>query len=107
MYDDIRKAGRFKIFKRTEGISTTDIIGRMLRASHIKLTQAEKDKGSELLSEAISTKRLAADEMELDKENAIKFKMLNSTRRIIQFSNKRNPTADDKIVYTAGGFDVL
>jgi ethanolamine-phosphate cytidylyltransferase len=28
-----RKAGKFKEIKRTEGVSTTDIVGRMLTAS--------------------------------------------------------------------------
>jgi ethanolamine-phosphate cytidylyltransferase len=26
----LRKAGRFKMFKRTEGVSTTDIVGKLL-----------------------------------------------------------------------------
>ena len=33
MYEDIQKAGRLKIYQRTDGISTTDIVGRMLRLS--------------------------------------------------------------------------
>ena len=27
---DIRNSGRFRVFKRTEGVSTTDIIGKLL-----------------------------------------------------------------------------
>jgi ethanolamine-phosphate cytidylyltransferase len=29
-YGCFKEAGRFKVFKRTEGISTTDIVGRLL-----------------------------------------------------------------------------
>ena len=32
-YDAIRDAGRLKIVKRTEGVSTTDFIGRLLSLS--------------------------------------------------------------------------
>ena len=28
--EELRKEGRFKMFKRTEGVSTTDIVGRLL-----------------------------------------------------------------------------
>jgi len=30
VYDEIRKAGRLKIIKRTEGVSATDTIGKLL-----------------------------------------------------------------------------
>ena len=29
-YKPFKEAGRFKVFKRTEGISTTDIVGKLL-----------------------------------------------------------------------------
>jgi glycerol-3-phosphate cytidylyltransferase-like family protein len=32
-YGCFKEAGRFKMFKRTEGISTTDIVGRLLLLS--------------------------------------------------------------------------
>ena len=32
-YDEMKKAGRLKIVKRTEGVSTTDFIGRLLTLS--------------------------------------------------------------------------
>lgn len=30
MYDEFRQVGRLKVFKRTQGVSTTDIVGRLL-----------------------------------------------------------------------------
>ena len=108
MYDDIRKANRFKVFKRTEGISSTDIVGRLLRASLGKMiaeekTNEEKREGYysnlSLVNEVLNSE---------DSTGNVKFKMLNSTRRIIQFSNKNKTTSkDDVIVYTSGAFDVL
>lgn len=35
-YGPFKEAGRFKLFKRTEGISTTDIVGRLLLLSKDK-----------------------------------------------------------------------
>lgn len=35
-YSPFKDAGRFKVFKRTEGISTTDIVGRLLSLSKDK-----------------------------------------------------------------------
>jgi len=32
MYENIRGEGRLKVFKRTEGVSTTDIMGKMIKA---------------------------------------------------------------------------
>ena len=39
IFDDVLAAGRMKIIKRTEGISTTDLVGRLLlctRGHHVK-----------------------------------------------------------------------
>lgn len=35
-YGKFKAAGRFKLFKRTEGVSTTDIVGRLLLLSKDK-----------------------------------------------------------------------
>merc|ERR1712226_692428 len=32
MYENIKNEGRLRVFKRTEGISTTDIMGKMIKA---------------------------------------------------------------------------
>jgi glycerol-3-phosphate cytidylyltransferase-like family protein len=38
-YGPFKEAGRFKVIKRTEGISTTDIVGRLLLLSKDKERQ--------------------------------------------------------------------
>ena len=79
-YDEIIAAGKMKIIKRTEGVSTTDIVGRILLMSKEHLAPTEvKQKTS----------------------------MLLTTRRIAEFSSRRAPTPEDKVVYMDGGFDMF
>ena len=77
-YAYAKSIGRFKLIKRTEGVSTTDIVGRMLlmsREHHIK-TQGPSS-------------------------------FLPTSRRITQFSSGRVPKPDDTIVYIAGSWDLF
>lgn len=114
MYAEIREAGRFKIFKRTEGISSTDIVGRMLTASYTKRLKHENEQENiqpqspglitstrDIMIQFDAHKNATAD------SDKVKFKMLNSTRRILQFSNNRNPTDEDTVVYVSGSFDMM
>ena len=79
-YDEIIAAGKMKIIKRTEGVSTTDLVGRILLLSKEHLGSADvKTKSS----------------------------MLLSTRRLAEFSSRRAPTAQDKILYMDGGYDMF
>lgn len=75
-YDAIFAVNKMKIVKRTEGVSTTDIVGRMLMLNSDHLRRGDDC-------------------------------MLTTTRRISEFSSRRTPTADDKVVYVDGGFDMF
>lgn len=80
----LKRAGRCKIFKRTEGISTTQIVGKLLLMTREPYSQLD------LLSSAQPEKY-----------------MLTTSRRISEFSNKREPRAEDSIVYMDGTFDLF
>ena len=86
-YQEIIDAGKFKVFKRTDGISTTDLVGRMLLC-----TREHQIRG-----------------VPVDAEDSSRAQMryLTTTRKILQFSNSRSPTPDDKIVYVDGSFDLF
>eukprot|EP00762_Andalucia_godoyi_P005363 ANDGO_06825.mRNA.1 Ethanolamine-phosphate cytidylyltransferase len=77
-YKRIRDAGKFKLIKRTEGISTTDLINRMLRLSENRAHETENNS------------------------------RLNATvRKIAQFSGeRRSAKKGDRIVYVQGAFDL-
>eukprot|EP00358_Blepharisma_japonicum_P006522 CAMPEP_0202940322 /NCGR_PEP_ID=MMETSP1395-20130829/389_1 /ASSEMBLY_ACC=CAM_ASM_000871 /TAXON_ID=5961 /ORGANISM="Blepharisma japonicum, Strain Stock R1072" /LENGTH=339 /DNA_ID=CAMNT_0049634741 /DNA_START=194 /DNA_END=1213 /DNA_ORIENTATION=+ len=84
-YADVRAAGKLKIIKRTEGISTTDMVGKMLLMTSNELVTSPPTQIS------ASTKT----------------QFLSTTRRINQFSTPKTPAPTDRIVYIDGAFDLL
>lgn len=85
-YLSLKTAGRFKVIKRTEGISTTAIVGKLLL-----MTQENKT--------SVSEPFIAND---LARQSTF----LATTRRILQFSNK-NVQMHGNIVYLDGAFDLF
>ncbi|CAG9335455.1 unnamed protein product [Blepharisma stoltei] len=85
-YSQLKTAGRFKIIKRTEGISTTMIVGKLLL-----MTMENKASVSEPFT--------ATDINH-------KSNFITTTRRISEFANRtRRP--EGKIVYVDGSFDLF
>lgn len=88
-YEEVKKAGKLKVIKRTEGISTTEMVKKML------LMSPDENENNELnqVSDPVKQYNLS--------------NFLASTRRIKQFCSGRYPKPDDKIVYIDGSFDLL
>ncbi|KAK8520490.1 hypothetical protein V6N13_031063 [Hibiscus sabdariffa] len=84
-----KKAGRYKQIKRTEGVSSTDIVGRILSSM--------KDNKN---SEGDSGKRQQSQRGQLSQ-------FLPTSRRIVQFSNGKGPGPNARIVYIDGAFDLF
>lgn len=90
-HEPVIKAGRFQTVPRTKAISTTNLIGRMLR-----LPKSELPEGfNESLSESF----------EGDSQSLHSY--IPTTHRIAQFSNTEEPKKDARIVYCDGTFDLL
>ena len=92
-YASVKKENLFCTVPRTKAISTTNLIGRMLRlpADHLP----------EGININISTlKRLAGDSSSLHS-------YIPTTHRISQFSSPKDPTPEDIIIYVDGTFDLL
>lgn len=87
-YEEVRNAGKLKIVKRTEGISTTEMVGKMLLMTGSEVKESEPEQVSNLVRKS-------------------KTSFLATTRRINQFSTSKIPNATDKIVYIDGSFDLL
>jgi ethanolamine-phosphate cytidylyltransferase len=92
-YHEVLDAGRMKIIKRTEGVSTTDFVGRLLTMTkhhHLPTDNKEKqsvDSGSQL-------KKIS--------------NFLTTTQRLVQFANvKSQIKGSSKIVYIDGSFDLF
>ena len=90
-YTDFKKYGRYLTVPRTKAISTTNLIGRMIR-----LPKEELPPGfdvSQLEDFAGTAQSLHT--------------YIPTTSRIAQFSNTKMPNYGDKIVYCDGTFDLL
>ena len=98
LYGDIIAEKRLRVFRRTEGISTTVIIGRLLLGMKDKFVKANDPE-------------LKKSYEELEKASNLQFgtmsTLLTTSYRISDFSNKKMPKSGDKVVYICGEFDVL
>lgn len=85
VYETAKKAGKFRTIPRTEGVSTTDILGRMLVQSKEHHLKAE------------SVGALGS-----------RSKFLTTTKLLQLFSsNLVSPTEDMRIIYIDGAWDMV
>lgn len=101
-YHIVKAAKRYKECKRTEGVSTTDLVGRMLLMTkqHQQMGEAEYRVGREH-SDSLGTDSSARSPW----TGVTQF--LPTTQKIMQFSSGLSPKAGDKIVYVAGAYDLF
>eukprot|EP00456_Euglypha_rotunda_P001784 TRINITY_DN1034_c0_g1_i9.p1 TRINITY_DN1034_c0_g1~~TRINITY_DN1034_c0_g1_i9.p1 ORF type:complete len:386 (+),score=73.88 TRINITY_DN1034_c0_g1_i9:147-1160(+) len=96
---EVKQAGKFKLIKRSEGVSTTDLVGRMILLSK---THFSTGLNSELQQQA---KEIASDPISGHHTTLSEF--LPTTRRVALFTDPKQPKDDDKIVFIYGGFDLF
>lgn len=101
-YHLVKAAGRYKEVQRTAGVSTTDLVGRMLLLTrqHFRRGQFEYDVAKEHSS------TMGQDSTARSPWTGCS-QFLPTTRKIIQFSDGKSPKPDDKVVYVAGAFDLF
>ncbi|MBA0583590.1 hypothetical protein Gorai_014441, partial [Gossypium raimondii] len=92
-----KKAGRYKQIKRTEGVSSTDIVGRILCS--VKDTEGGGDHTSTLLN-GDSGERCHSQRAQISQ-------FLPTSQRIVQFSNGKGPGPNARVVYIDGAFDLF
>jgi len=99
-YHLVKNAGRYREVKRTEGISTTDVVGRMLLMTkqHFKQGPEEYDVEPE------GSHRMSQDSSARSPWTRCS-QFLPTTQKIMQFSEGKEPNPGDRIVYVAGAFD--
>lgn len=90
-YAEMKRNNRFATVPRTKAISTTNIIGRMLRLPKEELPEGFD--ASQLSSFAGKASALHT--------------YIPTTHRIAQFSNCKEPKYGDRIIYVDGTFDLL
>ncbi|XP_063828237.1 ethanolamine-phosphate cytidylyltransferase isoform X2 [Ostrinia nubilalis] len=100
-YHLVKKAGRYREVLRTAGVSTTDLVGRML------LLTREHFKGDKEYSVALEhSNNLGTDSTARSPYTGCS-QFLPTTQKIIQFSSGLSPKPTDKVVYVAGAFDLF
>lgn len=101
-YHLVKAAGRYKEVERTRGVSTTDIVGRilLLTKEHFCRGEREYDVG-----------RRQSSSLGLDHTATVPFtacsQFLPTSRKIIQFSEGIEPKKGDVVIYVAGAFDLF
>lgn len=94
-YAAAKKAGRYKQIKRTEGVSSTDIVGRIM-SSLKEQKNCEDRSGTDVKPQ---------EECQSKVSHISQF--LPTSRRIVQFSNGKGPGPNARIVYIDGAFDLF
>lgn len=102
-YHLVKHAGRYKEVPRTQGVSTTEIVGRMLLAT--KTHHEREEKTSEKASWD-KTQELAQSPTDHSPWTRCS-SFLPTSKKIVQFAEGKDPAPGDKVVYTAGAFDMF
>ncbi|VVC40311.1 Rossmann-like alpha/beta/alpha sandwich fold,Cytidyltransferase-like domain [Cinara cedri] len=101
-YHLVKNANRYKEVKRTEGISTTDVVSRMLTMTRQHFYKGDKEYTVEKEHSSIMGQDKAARSPWTGCSQ-----FLPTTKKIIQFSEGTEPKPTDRVVYVAGAFDIF
>ncbi|RIA86788.1 hypothetical protein C1645_740595 [Glomus cerebriforme] len=100
-YQAVKNAGKYRECKRTQGISTTELVGRMLL-----MTRDHHKRRSSIAS--INNEDLTTFSSSAKQNPEIKIShCLPTSKKIVQFSEGREPEPGDKVVYVDGTFDLF
>ena len=103
-YEIVKKAGRYKECRRTEGVSTTNLVGRMLL-----MTKEHFDHGTPICSvdpQMLKSLSSSSDATSPSPYTGVSH-FLPTSNRIVQFSDGIEPKPGMKIIYTPGAFDLF
>jgi len=103
-YREVKEAGRYRECKRTQGVSTTELVGRMLLMTR---DHHKRNAGGNALA-SVSNEDLTTFSSSSSRQPVTKVShFLPTSRRIVQFSEGREPKPTDKVVYVDGTFDLF
>uniref|UniRef100_A0A914UVL3 ethanolamine-phosphate cytidylyltransferase n=1 Tax=Plectus sambesii TaxID=2011161 RepID=A0A914UVL3_9BILA len=101
-YEEVKREGRYKECQRTAGVSTTDLVGRMLL-----LTKTHHSQNGDLHSDHHERARTLSTDGEAASPWTRVSHFLPTTQTIMQFAEGRAPKPGDRIVYACGAFDLF
>jgi len=106
-YGDVKEKGKYLEIKRTEGVSTTDIVGRMLMCTRSRQPSTIHE---EALPDLSPLQKQFSENSDKDDRSPVSTRVssfMPTSRRIVQFSNSVKIAADARVVYVDGSFDVF
>jgi len=101
-YHLVKSAKRYKECKRTQGVSTTNLVGRMLLLSKDHMLRGDQ----EYIVDRRSSTDMSSDSTARSPWTGVS-QFLPTTQKLLEFSNSEGPKKTDKIVYVAGAFDLF
>ncbi|TRY85504.1 hypothetical protein DNTS_016008, partial [Danionella cerebrum] len=99
-YEEVKKSGRYRECKRTQGVSTTDLVGRMLlmtKAHHSHMVGSDYQQHTDNLGRGLKGHSPWTGVSQF----------LQTSQKIIQFASGQEPKTGDTIIYVAGAFDLF
>ncbi|KAL0088174.1 hypothetical protein J3Q64DRAFT_1808284 [Phycomyces blakesleeanus] len=108
-YQAVKDAGLYRECKRTEGVSTTELVGRMLlmtRNHHKRRMSAGASSISSFNSEDLGSFS-ASNSRGNPRQRTTISHFLPTSKRIVQFSEGKEPKENDRVVYVDGTFDLF
>ncbi|XP_026064167.1 ethanolamine-phosphate cytidylyltransferase isoform X2 [Carassius auratus] len=99
-YDEVKKSGRYRECKRTQGVSTTDLVGRMLlmtKAHHSNMGRSDYQQHTDNFGRGPKGHSPWTGVSQF----------LQTSQKIIQFASGKEPQPGDTIIYVAGAFDLF
>lgn len=99
-YQAVKDAGLYKECKRTQGVSTTELVGRMLLMTKNHHSHRKNSIGSDL--SGVNTQDVGSFSTPAKVSH-----FLPTSKRIVQFSKGIEPKENDKVIYVDGTFDLF
>ncbi|XP_074512711.1 ethanolamine-phosphate cytidylyltransferase-like isoform X2 [Sebastes fasciatus] len=97
-YEEVKKSGRYRECKRTQGVSTTDLVGRMLlmtKAHHSNIDSSNYQQHTDNFGKKGHSPWTGVSQF------------LQTSQKIIQFASGQEPQPGDTIIYVVGAFDLF
>jgi ethanolamine-phosphate cytidylyltransferase len=101
-YQAVKDAGLYKECKRTQGVSTTELVGRMLLMTRNHHNHRRSSIGSTDDLSGVNPKDVGSFSAPAKVSH-----FLPTSKRIVQFSKGVEPKASDRVVYVDGTYDLF
>ncbi|CAG7730633.1 unnamed protein product [Allacma fusca] len=103
-YQRVKDANRYLEVERTQGVSTTDLLKRMIKVSKL---QNDRDNNNNKLEDSQEPNHQFQEKLPKVSSYTGNSKLILTTQKLLQFSENKKPKPGDKVIYVAGTFDVF